>query len=151
MTSTAAAPDVRAPSTRARATCIAIDVIRVARTSVMSALVARGAPASLSSRAAHGDRAAIRATVIRKTSGASRAMLVTRCGNEYEDGLFAPIVKVARNVIGVKRFNQIRGKAISLHSQVIGDFCDEFGCDSKIKQGLIRTAKKNGGKLGFLA
>ena len=29
-----------------------------------------------------------------------------------------PIVVVARNVIGVKRFNQIRGKAIALHSQV---------------------------------
>lgn len=72
-------------------------------------------------------------------------------GNEYENGLFAPIVRVARDVIGVKRFNQIRGKAIALHSQVIGDFCEEFGCDSKVKQTLIRTAKKNGGLLGFLA
>jgi hypothetical protein len=72
-------------------------------------------------------------------------------GTEYENGLFAPIVRVARDVIGVKRFNQIRGKAIALHSQVIGDFCEEFGCDSKVKQTLIRTAKKNGGLLGFLA
>lgn len=80
-----------------------------------------------------------------------RAVLVTRCGNAYENGLFAPIVRVARDVIGVKRFNQIRGKAIALHSQVIGDFCEEFGCDTKVKQNLIRTAKANGGKLGFLA
>ena len=116
----------------------------------MSALATRAPSATLASRAALGDRAVIRSAG-RKPSGVSRASLVIRCGNEYEDGLFAPIVKVARDVIGVKRFNQIRGKAISLHSQVIGDFCDEFGCDSKVKQGLIRTAKKNGGKLGFLA
>ncbi|CAI9771229.1 unnamed protein product [Fraxinus pennsylvanica] len=34
-------------------------------------------------------------------------------------GLFAPIVVVTRNVIGKKTFNQLRGKAIALHSQVI--------------------------------
>lgn len=33
-------------------------------------------------------------------------------------GLFAPLVIVSRNIIGKKRFNQLRGKAISLHSQV---------------------------------
>ena len=33
-------------------------------------------------------------------------------------GLFAPLVVVARNIIGRKRFNQLRGKAIALHSQV---------------------------------
>ncbi|CAA2990630.1 protein PROTON GRADIENT REGULATION 5, chloroplastic-like [Olea europaea var. sylvestris] len=33
-------------------------------------------------------------------------------------GLFAPIVVVTRNVIGKKTFNQLRGKAIALHSQV---------------------------------
>ena len=81
----------------------------------------------------------------------SKSMPSVRCGNAYENGLFAPIVRVARDVIGVKRFNQIRGKAIALHSQVIGEFCDEFGIDSKGKQSLIRTAKANGGKLGFLA
>jgi len=82
---------------------------------------------------------------------ATRGPVRVVAGNEYENGLFAPIVRVARDVIGVKRFNQIRGKAIALHSQVIGDFCEEFGCDSKVKQTLIRTAKKNGGLLGFLA
>lgn len=34
-------------------------------------------------------------------------------------GLFAPIVVVTRNIIGKKTFNQIRGKAIALHSQVL--------------------------------
>nr|DAD36860.1 TPA_asm: hypothetical protein HUJ06_007501 [Nelumbo nucifera] len=32
-------------------------------------------------------------------------------------GLFAPIVVLTRNIIGKKRFNQLRGKAIALHSQ----------------------------------
>lgn len=41
-------------------------------------------------------------------------------GNVNEGkGLFAPLVVVARNIIGRKRFNQLRGKAIALHSQVI--------------------------------
>lgn len=34
-------------------------------------------------------------------------------------GVFAPLVVVARNIIGKKRFNQLRGKAIALHSQVL--------------------------------
>ena len=43
-----------------------------------------------------------------------RGALKVVAGNDYEGGLFAPIVVVARNVIGVKRFNQIRGKARAL-------------------------------------
>ncbi|CAN0904838.1 Protein PROTON GRADIENT REGULATION 5, chloroplastic [Linum grandiflorum] len=66
-------------------------------------------------------------------------------------GLFAPAVVVARNLIGKKRFNQLRGKAIALHSQVITEFCKSIGADAKQRQGLIRLAKKNGEKLGFLA
>jgi len=33
-------------------------------------------------------------------------------------GVFAPIVVITRQAIGKKRFNQLRGKAIALHSQV---------------------------------
>lgn len=33
-------------------------------------------------------------------------------------GIFAPLVVVTRNIVGKKRFNQLRGKAIALHSQV---------------------------------
>nr|GLL43554.1 protein PROTON GRADIENT REGULATION 5, chloroplastic [Ipomoea trifida] len=62
-------------------------------------------------------------------------------------GVFAPLVVVVRNIVGKKRFNQLRGKAIALHSQ----FCKSIGADSKQRQGLIRLAKKNGEKLGFLA
>ncbi|CAH8326649.1 unnamed protein product [Eruca vesicaria subsp. sativa] len=66
-------------------------------------------------------------------------------------GLFAPLVVVTRNVVGKKRFNQLRGKAIALHSQVITEFCKSIGADAKQRQGLIRLAKKNGERLGFLA
>ncbi|XP_038875853.1 protein PROTON GRADIENT REGULATION 5, chloroplastic-like [Benincasa hispida] len=66
-------------------------------------------------------------------------------------GVFAPLVVVTRNIIGKKRFNQLRGKAIALHSQVITEFCKSIGADGKQRQGLIRLAKKNGERLGFLA
>ncbi|XP_076948055.1 protein PROTON GRADIENT REGULATION 5, chloroplastic-like [Bidens hawaiensis] len=73
-------------------------------------------------------------------------------GNVNEGkGVFAPLVVVTRNIVGKKRFNQLRGKAIALHSQVINEFCKTIGADTKQKQGLIRLAKKNGEKLGFLA
>jgi hypothetical protein len=64
--------------------------------------------------------------------------------------MFAPIVNVVRKIIGIKEFNQIRGKAISIHSQVITEFCKFVGAQQKVRQGLIRKAKTNGGKLGFL-
>ncbi|XP_042518217.1 protein PROTON GRADIENT REGULATION 5, chloroplastic-like [Macadamia integrifolia] len=66
-------------------------------------------------------------------------------------GVFAPVVVYTRNLIGKKPFNQIRGKAIALHSQVITEFCKSIGADAKQRQGLIRLAKKNGERLGFLA
>ena len=72
-------------------------------------------------------------------------------GNPGAGGPFAPIVRVTRNIMGVKEFNKLRGKAISLHSQVIKDFCKQIGADPKQVQGLIILAKKNGEKLGFLA
>ncbi|MQL41461.1 electron transporter, partial [Escherichia coli] len=58
--------------------------------------------------------------------------------------MFAPLVVVTRNIVGKKRFNQIRGKVIALHSQVITEFCKSIGADAKQRQGLIRLAKKNG-------
>ena len=75
-----------------------------------------------------------------------------RMGNVNEGkGIFAPVVVVVRNIVGRKRFNQLRGKAIALHSQMITEFCKTIGADAKQRQGLIRLAKKNGEKLGFLA
>lgn len=85
----------------------------------------------------------------RKTTG--KSLKIVSMGNVNEGGVFAPLVVAIRPIIGVKRFNQLRGKAISLHSQVIGDFCSEFGATTKQRQKLIKTAKANGGRLGFLA
>ncbi|XP_039136656.1 protein PROTON GRADIENT REGULATION 5, chloroplastic-like [Dioscorea cayenensis subsp. rotundata] len=68
-----------------------------------------------------------------------------------KQGVFSPLVILARNVLGRKRFNLLRGKAIALHSQVITEFCKSIGADNKQRQGLIRLAKKNGERLGFLA
>ena len=119
--------------------------------------------------------------------GRGRALrLETRAGNKNEGGLFAVPVAFIRDLYGVKEFNQLRGKAISLHSQarrgrgvppqarlpaaraeharrpgrrvhhaaerrargqVITEFCKTIGADSKVRQGLIRVAKSNGGKL----
>lgn len=82
---------------------------------------------------------------------AGRRSLTVVAGNPGAGGPFAPLVVVTRNIMGTKEFNQFRGKMISLHSQVIKDFCKQLGADSKQVQGLIRLAKKNGEKLGFLA
>jgi hypothetical protein len=46
-----------------------------------------------------------------------RAQPIMKNVNEGK-GVFAPIVVVTRNLIGKKPFNQLRGKAIALHSQV---------------------------------
>lgn len=72
-------------------------------------------------------------------------------GKTAQDGIFTPVVVVVRNQLGVKEFNQLRGKGISLHSQVIKEFGKTIGAEQKQVQGLIRLAKKNGEKLGFLS
>lgn len=189
--------------------------------SAIAGSVSLGAPASarglgFKTSAPMGSRVA--AVAPARPSKSGRGALKVVAGNTNEGGLFAPIVVVARNIIGVKRFNQIRGKAIALHSQVrpgtrerrstttraktlsvrnrhrkrlvwietlfwfrsraprarprprltpafpllrshvarrarqvISDFCKEIGADGKVRQNLIRTAKNNGGRLGFLA
>lgn len=48
---------------------------------------------------------------------------ITRMGGG-KDGPFTPIVVLVRNQVGTKQFNQLRGKAISLHSQ--GDFLSRY-------------------------
>jgi hypothetical protein len=65
--------------------------------------------------------------------------------------MFAPVVVLLRDRMGQAQFNQLRGKAIALHAQVITAFCNRFGLESKERQNLIRLAKNNGKKLGLLA
>lgn len=47
-------------------------------------------------------------------------------GNKATGGIFAPVVVVARNILGAKKFNQLRGKGIALHSQVCCLCCVVF-------------------------
>eukprot|EP00877_Chromochloris_zofingiensis_P003997 jgi/Chrzof1/13599/Cz08g03220.t1 len=88
-------------------------------------------------------------TVQGATGGPRRQ--VVRLGNKAAGGPFSPMVAIVRSAVGEKEFNKLRGKAISLHSQVIKDFCKQIGVDNKQVQGVIRLAKKNGEKLGFLS
>ncbi len=65
--------------------------------------------------------------------------------------MFASLVVGLRQVIGKRRFNQVRGKVIGLHCKVISNFCNSVGIDSKERQSLIRLARSNGKQLGFMA
>ena len=60
----------------------------------------------------------MRSPCIRALHGAGQGhRQTTRMGNKSQGGVFAPIVVVARKAIGDKQFNQLRGTAISKHSQ----------------------------------
>ena len=53
-------------------------------------------------------------------------------------------------VLGEKFFNKIRGKGIAIHSQVITEFCEDYGVPRSMRGALIKKAKITGGDLGFL-
>ncbi|WP_254903873.1 MULTISPECIES: electron transporter [Cyanophyceae] len=53
--------------------------------------------------------------------------------------------------MGTARFNKTRGKVIGLHCKTITNFCNTVGLDAKTRQNLIRLAKSNGHRLGFMA
>ena len=65
--------------------------------------------------------------------------------------MFASFVILLRQFMGTSRFNRTRGKVIGLHCKTISNFCNFVGLDGKTRQGLIRLAKSNGHRLGFLA
>ena len=58
-------------------------------------------------------------------------------------GIFSPAVIVGKIALGDKKFNGLRGKAISLHSQAIGDFCTWAGA-YHLRTRLVKKAKTNG-------
>lgn len=70
-------------------------------------------------------------------------------GSQAKFGIFSPAVYGAKVVLGTPKLNKIRGKAISLHSQYIGDFCTWAGA-YHLRTKLIKKAKVNGDILGFL-
>ncbi len=70
-------------------------------------------------------------------------------GKKAKFGVFSPAVYVAKIALGEQKLNKLRGKAISLHSQVIGDFTLWCG-GYHLRTRLIKLAKTNGDTLGFL-
>uniref|UniRef100_A0A7S1BXE9 PS II complex 12 kDa extrinsic protein n=1 Tax=Corethron hystrix TaxID=216773 RepID=A0A7S1BXE9_9STRA len=64
-------------------------------------------------------------------------------------GVFSPAVYAAKFALGTPKLNQFRGKAISLHSQAIGEFTSWAGA-GHLRTKLIKLAKTNGNELGFL-
>ena len=70
-------------------------------------------------------------------------------GSMAKFGVFSPAVYIAKITLGGDKLNKIRGKAISLHSQYIGEFCEWAGA-YHLRTRLIKKAKTNGDILGFL-
>jgi hypothetical protein len=70
-------------------------------------------------------------------------------GSMAKFGVFSPAVYVAKLTLGGEKLNKVRGKAISLHSQYIGQFCEWAGA-YHLRTRLIKKAKTNGDILGFL-
>lgn len=70
-------------------------------------------------------------------------------GSMAKFGVFSPAVYGAKIALGNEKLNKFRGKAISLHSQYIGDFCQWAGA-YHMRTRLIKKAKTNGDTLGFL-
>ena len=70
-------------------------------------------------------------------------------GSMAKFGVFSPAVYAAKVALGTDRLNKVRGKAISLHSQYIGQFCEWAGA-YHLRTKLIKKAKTNGDILGFL-
>lgn len=70
-------------------------------------------------------------------------------------GVFAPVVVLTRNIIGKKTFNQLRGKAIALHSQVaqshiLTDQNSVFFADVQLSLSLVCWLKNCIGDNGVL-
>jgi len=70
-------------------------------------------------------------------------------GNKAIFGVFSPAVVIVKFALGDAKFNKLRGKAISLHSQAITEWCLQYGAYN-LRLKLIKKAKKNGDRLGFL-
>jgi hypothetical protein len=87
---------------------------------------------------------AVQQPVARSNSKTSLQM-----GSQAKFGIFSPAVYAAKIALGNDKLNKIRGKAISLHSQYIGDFCEWAGA-YHLRTRLIKKAKVNGDVLGFL-
>ena len=87
------------------------------------------------------------ASVAPRTHSSSKSDL--QMGSQAKFGVFSPAVYAGKLVLGTDKLNKFRGKAISLHSQYIGDFCVWVGA-YHMRTRLVKKAKTNGDTLGFL-
>jgi hypothetical protein len=87
--------------------------------------------------------------VERSNSNAGSKQSNLQMGSMAKFGIFSPAVYIAKITLGGDKLNKVRGKAISLHSQYIGEFCEWAGA-YHLRTRLIKKAKTNGDILGFL-
>ena len=83
------------------------------------------------------------------TTFSPRSNMEMMGGKVAKFGVFSPAVYGAKAVLGTDKLNKVRGKAISLHSQAIGEFCQWAGA-GHMRTRIIKKAKTNGDILGFL-
>jgi hypothetical protein len=66
---------------------------------------------------------------VMKPAAAKKAAPKKAAGGHGKGGIFAAVVVASKKVLGDERLNKIRGKAISLHSEVIGSFVETADTD----------------------
>lgn len=64
----------------------------------------------------------------------------------HKEGVFSPMVLFMKGVLGDETLNKVRGKAISLHSDVIGSFVDtsDSAFGDVVLRSLFKLADKDG-------
>lgn len=87
--------------------------------------------------------ASVEATVPKK---AAKSKKVEKKGPAHKEGVLTPVVLAAKKILGDDNLNKVRGKVISIHSEVIENFVktseSEFG-QNTLKR-LFSMADKNG-------
>eukprot|EP00980_Cylindrotheca_fusiformis_P004835 scaffold1034_cov127-Cylindrotheca_fusiformis.AAC.16 len=76
-------------------------------------------------------------TVQEKPEPVKKAAKKPAAGGHKKDGPFAPVVLLAKNVLGDEQLNKVRAKAIGLHSDVIGKFVDTV--ESRFGESTLRA------------
>ena len=76
-------------------------------------------------------------------------------GTNTSDGsrrteMFAPLILRLHHWVGEPRFQQLRGRAIVLHTRTINTFCQQCHLKPTCRQHLLKTAHNNGKRLGLL-
>ena len=78
----------------------------------------------------------------KKTPAAKKKKAV---GGSHKEGLFSPVVIMAKGVMGEAELNKLRGKVIGMHSDIIGKFVDthESPFGQEVLRALFTFADKN--------